>query len=311
MSRPLRSLGAGLALALALLLAPAAASAGPWTRDAGNTFLSLSYSRIAADKIYSADLSVQQLGATYEQHAIQLYGEVGLINRWLTASVEGQLLRYNRLIDQGAVYGVGDLRLGFWTGIITKPVRLTAALLAGVPVGDPSPSAGSGADAEAQLIARSLPTGDGEADVELRLSFGYSFGRVRRWPLEHYVVAEAGYWFRGQGHSRDLSGKLMFTKFADDITYKAELGTKLPWRFIDRFWFIFRMAGIESFASTVDAANTCTTGLGNGVSYTAYGFEVAARIYKGFGANFGMDGALRARCVAAAFNLKAGFTVEF
>jgi hypothetical protein len=294
-----------------LALAPAVAVAGPWTRDQGSTFLSVAYSRIAASNIYGADFSHQPLGTTYEQQALQFYGEIGLINRWLTASVESQLLRYNTLAAQGSTYGIGDIRLGFWTGIVSQPVRLTAAVLAGVPIGDPSPTAGVGAAPEAELIARSLPTGDGEADVELRLSLGYSFGKVRRWPLEHYMVVEAGYWFRGQGHSRDLRGNLTYTKFADDFTYKAELGTKLPWRFIDRFWFIFRMVGIESFADNLEASAFCATGLGNGVSYNAYGFEVAARIYKGLGVNFGIDGAFRARCVAAGANLKAGVTAEF
>ena len=299
------------AAALLLTIAPSAASAGPWTRDAGNVFLSVAYSRIAAKDIYGADFSHQQLGASYQQHAVQLYGEVGLIDRWLTASFESQLFRFNTLIGQGATYGVGDARLGLWTGIITKPVRLTFAWLVGIPIGDPSPSAGAGADGEADLIARSLPTGDGEADLELRLSLGYSFGRVRRWPLEHYLVAEAGYWFRGQGRARDLNRRLTFTQFADDFTYRAELGTKLPWTFLNRFWFILRMSGIESFASDLQAASTCATGLGNGVTYNAYGFEVAARMYKGLGVNLGLDGALRARCVAAGANLKVGLTAEF
>ncbi len=301
----------GPLLGLTLLLLPAVAAAGPWTRDQGHAFFSTSYGRIASNTIFGPNFSIQPLGATYEQNAIQLYGEVGLISRWLTLTVEQQILRYSRLIGQGATYGVGDLRMGFWTGIVTQPIRLTAAFLAGVPIGDPSPTAGVGADAEAELIARSLPTGDGEADFELRLSFGYSFGKKRRWPLEHYLVAEVGYWFRTTGHSRALNGSLTFSEFADDFTYKAELGTKFPWRFIERFWFIIRLAGIESFASSVQAANTCATGLGNGVTYTAYGLELAGRIYKGFGANIGIDEANRARCVAAGANLKVGLTLQF
>lgn len=297
--------------ALVLTLVPAAASAGPWTRDAGHAFFSLSYGRIASNNIFGADFSVQPLGARYEQHALQFYGEVGLISRWLTVTVEQQLLRYGRLLGQGDTYGVGDLRMGFWTGLVTNPVRLTAAFIAGVPIGDPSPTAGAGADPDAELIARSLPTGDGEADFELRLSFGYSFGKKRRWPLEHYLVAEAGYWFRTQGHSRDLNGAVIYSNFADDFTYKAELGTKFPWRFIERFWFIARLSGIESFADGVSAQNTCATGLGNGVTYTAYGFELAGRIYKGLGANIGLDEAIRARCVASGANFKIGLTLQF
>lgn len=293
----------------ALCGAPRLCSAGPWTRDRGNTFISLSYSRIAATRLFGPDFSIQPLGARYEQHAMQLYGEVGLIDRWLTASLEGQLLRYNLLVDQGATYGLGDMRFGFWSGIVTQPLRLTAAFLAGLPSGDPAPIGGS--DPEARLIARSLPTGDGEADFELRLSLGYSFGRARRWPLEHYVVAEAGYWIRTQGRTRDPIGRLAYADFADAFTYRAELGSKLPWAVVNRFWIIVRMTGVESFASQIQASFTCATGLGNGVTYNAYGFELAAKIWKGLGANFGIDSALRARCVAAGVNLKAGLTAEF
>lgn len=296
---------------LILSLLPQAAEAGPWTRDRGSAFISLSYGRIATSRLFGTDFSIQPLGATYVQQAVQLYGEVGLVDRWLTATFESQIFRHNQLIDQGATYGIGDMRLGFWSGLITQPVRLTAAFLMGIPTGDSAPSAGLGADPEAQLIARSLPTGDGEADFELRASFGYSFGHARRWPLEHYLVLEAGYWFRTQGRSRDLQNNLIFLEFSDAFTYRAELGTKLPWRFIDRFWFVIRMAGVESFASSIQASYTCAAGLGNGVTYNAYGFEVAARIYKGFGANIGLDSAFRARCVAAGSNLKAGLTVEF
>lgn len=306
-----RTLALALALALALGLWPLAAGAGPWTRSPGNTYLQLSYSRIAAARIFSPDFSIQPLGASYEQHALGAYAEVGLIERWLTASFEGQLFRYNLLVDQGATYGLGDLRLGFWTGLVEKPLRLSAAMLLGIPSGDPSPSAGPGADAEGTLIARTLPTGDGEADVELRLSLGYSFGRARRWPLDHYLVAEAGYWFRTRGRSRDLQGNLVFSDFSDAFTYRAELGTKLPFRFLDRFWFIFRMAGLESFASSIEASRTCATGLGNGVTFNAYGFEVAARVWKGLGLSLGLDSAFRARCVAAGVNLKTGVSVEF
>ncbi len=293
----------------ALLSLSAPAAAGPWTRDRGHAFVSLAYSRIAADKVYSADFSQQALGASYEQHALQAYAEVGLVDRYLTASFESQLLRYNLLAKQGATYGLGDIRLGFWSGLLTRPLRLTAALLLGIPSGDPAPL--STGDDEAQLIARSLPTGDGEVDVEPRLSLGHSFGGARRWPLLHYVVLEAGYWIRTAGRSRDPLGRTIYTDFADAFTYRAELGSKLPFPFVERFWIILRLMGVESFASELAASFTCATGLGNGVTYTAYGFEVAGRIVRGLGANLGVDGAFRARCVAAAPNLKVGLTYEF
>lgn len=333
--RRLTTIVRGALLCAALTpLASETAHAGPWTRDAGHLYLNLSYSRIAAKRLFLPDGSIGDI-APYQQHAAQIYGEVGLIDRWLTASLEGQFLRYNQLTGQGATFGAGDLRIGFWTGLVTRPLRLTAAIFLGVPSGDPTPGAGattdglSDADPEQRLyraylqdVARTLPTGDGETDVELRLSLGYSFGRHRRWPLEHFLIVEAGYWVRTA--SFDHRGTLLDPDFHDAFTYKVELGTKFPWKFIDRFWFIFHLPGLASFAlladpasqgalgaATARPASSCTTGLGNGVSYFAYGFDVLGRIYKGLGANIGYDSAFAARCVAAAGQLKVGLSYEF
>ena len=68
---------------------------------------------------------------------------------------------------------------------------------------------------------------------------------------------------------------------------------------------------IDTNTTVARSQELVATGLGNGVTYDAYGFEVAGRIYKGFGANLGLDSAFRARCVAAAVNLKVGIFFEF
>lgn len=303
-----------LLFGLAAALLPASASAGPWTRDQGHGYVNLSYGRIATENFYLLDGRVARI-APFEQHGVQLYGELGLINRWLTASFEGQIFRWAQLTGQGATNGLGDLRIGFWTGLVEKPVRLSAAVLFGIPSGDPFPTAGDGATPEQELIARSLPTGDGEADVEVRLSFGHAFGRVRRWPLEHFLILEAGYW--GRTSSRDHRGNLLSARFCQSLTYKAEFGTKLPWKFIDRFWFIFRMPGVVSQQlwdpTCLDSQNSSGVGIGigNGVTFFAYGFEVLGRIYKGFGANIGMDSAFYARYSLSGANLKVGLSLEF
>src|SRR5262249_41012656 len=152
-----------------------------------------------------------------------------------------------------------------------------AAVTVGVPLGDAQPSAGPRGDAGAQQIARSLPTGDGEVDVEWRISAGYSFGRGRRYPLAHYAVAELGYWLR----TRNI---------ADSLVYHLERGTQLPYRVVDRFLLILRLNGVESFA-TVGSASVDQTGLGNGVTYTSPGVEVYGRIWRGLGAAVAWEGA--------------------
>jgi hypothetical protein len=310
-------------LLLLLLLAPTSAEAGPWTRDQGHFYLNVNYSRIAARRLFALDYSLQPDPAPsdpiYTQHALGLYGEVGIVSRWLTASVEGQLYRHNR-IDEAVTEGMGDLRVGLWTGLVTAPVRLTAALLVGLPTGDPAPRAGDGADLRARRNACILPTGDGEVDVETRLSFGHSFGGKGRYPLLHYVVAEAGYWARNAPYRtcQDLlggpaAGAQRREGFFDAFTYKAELGIKLPYKFIERFWFIVRLSGVESFARTEDLQfrDAPLTGLGDGVTYTAYGFDVAGRLWRGLGASIGLDSAFRARLVPAGANLRVALSYEY
>jgi hypothetical protein len=308
-----RRIPSRFALALAACLAVCGdAAAGPWLRDRGHGYLNLSYGRIAATGYYGLDGKRAPLGQ-YEQHAGQLYGELGLIDRWLMATVEWQAFRWAQLMD-GATYGTGDLRLGFWSGLVTAPVRLSAAVLLGVPIGDPAPTAPPGSDQLARELARSLPTGDGEFDIELRLSLGYSFGGKRRWPLEHFLIVEGGYW--GRTASFDHRGNQLSSRFCQAFTGKVEVGAKLPWTFIERFWFVARMPFVVSEQVWNPGCLDPLTpglglGLGNGVSFIAYGFEVAGRIVKGLGAGIGLDSAFYARNVLAGYNLKVGLSYEF
>ena len=53
--------------------------------------------------------------APYEQNAWNLYGELGVISRWLTATVESTLVRDN-LQANAHTTGIGDGRFGSWSG---------------------------------------------------------------------------------------------------------------------------------------------------------------------------------------------------
>ncbi len=282
----------------AALLVTSLAHAHAWTRDTGSGYVNLTYSRIAAKRVFGPDGKVVPI-VPYTQQVVGLYGEVGLATQFLTATVEATLFRHNALAGQGATYGLGDLRLGVWTGLVTRPVRLAVGWTVGIPSGDSRPRARGvdPRDTEAHAIARSLPVGDGEWDVEARASLGYSFGGRPRYPLRHYLLVEAGYWVRSSG-------------FADSFVYRLELGVQLPWRGIDRFWFIVRFAGVESFASGRDAARDAS-GLGNGVTFASPGVEVAVRLHRGLGLLAGFDTAVRARSVAAAAQGKVGLSYTF
>jgi hypothetical protein len=281
---------------IAVAAAPALARAHAWTRDQGHFYLGTSWSRLATTEYYTADFTIHPI-QPYEQNLVGIYGEVGILTRWLTATIEGSLYRRAEIKGQGYTEGLGDFRLGAWTGLLTKPVHLAFGVLLGLPTGDAMPSAGPNASGDAQLVARSLPTGDGEWDLEPRLSLGHSFGGARYWPVKHYLLAEAGYWLRTRG-------------FADAFTWRVELGTQFPWKVLDRFWFVLRFTGVESFASAAEASRDAT-GLGNGVTYVAPGFDVAGRIWRGLGASIGADSAVRGRAVPAAVQLRLAVSYQY
>lgn len=288
---------AALALAAATVAAQApSAHAGPWMRDPGHFYAGLAYQGLSTVRLYGGSQAVVPI-SELQVHTATFYGEIGVIPRWLTISIDGDLFRHTESVGQGYTQGMGDLRLGFYTGLVQSRVRLAAALLLGVPSGDPEPKANS-ADLETQHLARSLPTGDGEVDIEARLSFGTSFGRARRWPLEHYLVAELGYRVRTHG-------------YADDLPYRLELGTKIPVRILDRLWIIARLFGVESLASDEEALFGTGLGLGNGVTYTVLNGELAARLYRGLGVFGGALYPLRGRWIPDAVQGKVGVSYEF
>ncbi len=291
------------AILVAMLFAvPSVANAQAWTRDPGQAYLSLSVTRLSGNALFNSDFSRQSLPFTYNQTLISTYGEVGIVKRWLTVSFNAELFRRNSLEDQGATFGLGDIRLGFWSGVIEAPFRLTLGVDFGIPTGDNSPDSDNPDDFQAQSISRSLPTGDGEFDVEPAVLLGHSFGGGS-WPLRHFVVAKFGYWIRTSATIDDVK-----QSFSDAFNYRFELGTKIPAKVFDRSWLITRFYGTESFASNEEASQG-TTGIGNGVTHTSFGVEVTGRIVGGLSAAFGIDGAFRARSIISGVPLR--FTLSY
>jgi len=292
MRKPSPSRGLILLVLLAASTPTSSAEANAWTRERGSFYAELRYATVSAAGFYGPDFSRLDLGSRYTQHSAGLYVEVGVLDRWLTVVLDSTLYRRASLADQGYAEGLGDLRLGFWSGLLRSPFHLSAGLMIGVPTGDPRPSAPSPA---AQLVANSLPTGDGELDVELAVAAGTSFGRWRFWPLEHYALARVGYWLRTSPRSVAFGSA---EDFPDAINWQAELGTRLPsWPVVDRLWLVLRVYGTESFAGPESAA---FSGLGGGVTHRSYSLGLRVRIWRGLAVAFSAAGAFSAR------NLPAG-----
>jgi hypothetical protein len=259
----------------ALLLGAAAppAWAGAWTRDQGHGYVSTSYAHIGADSVFTGDGTTAPI-ALYEQSGWNFYGELGLISRWLTATVQSTLVRDNAQAGEHTT-GMGDWRFGAWTGLVERPVRLSLGATVTVPLGSPTPR---------DVQPGRLPLGSGELALDLRAALGWSWPGGPRWPLRHYFTVEAGYW-RRQLHR-------------DAFVYGVEVGVQLPWRVVERVWLVGRLIGVESFA-TAAQATASPTGLDDGFSVVAPGFEAVARLWRGLMVGAGFETALRARAVAA------------
>lgn len=285
--------------AIALLASPGQAGANPWTRAGGSSYVNLSYATIGASRYYATGSEKLDAGGSYRQHTVALYGEVGIVDRWLTGVVDLGLFRRNQLAEL-SVEGIGDLRVGFRSGLLLAPIRLTVGLIAGIPTGNPDGRLGD---------PRWAPLGDGEPDLELTLSAGYAVGGAgTRWPIKHYVIGEAGYWVRTHSRSRSFGGG---APFGDALNWRFETGLNPSWPIVRRLWLIGRVYGSESFASDAEVAGELgLTGLGNGVSHRSYGFEAYLRLWRGLGVSAAMNGAFHARGIAAGAHYRFGLSFE-
>lgn len=291
-------------LFLPLLLLPLLAeraSARAWTRDAGDGLIRLSYSTLGTKRFYGADGERLDIPA-YRQHTVDLFAELGVVDRWLTLSLEGTVYRANTLDGYGSSQGVGDLRVGAWSGLVdAEGFRLAAGVLFGINSGDDSNSVARPlppgfppglVETLPPQIPAQLPNGDGEFDVEWRLAFGSDM----RWlpegyPLWHFVEVEAGFQYH--------------TGLAEAVSYSFKVGAKLPVGVLERVWLIAALYGVESFASEREV-EVILTGVGNGVSYTAYGVELVVDVGWGVQVFARVDSALRARALPSTIVLSGG-----
>lgn len=296
-----------LALALTSLSTPTTTHAQAWIRDPGHTYAQLSYRVIRADRLYAPSGDVIDI-RPYRQHALGFYGEVGVVDRWLMVNASGDLWRRQVLVDQGATSGLGDLRVGLWSGLLEAPFRLALGLEVGLPTGDPSPRVGDSNDAGAQAIADVLPTGDGEVDVHVRLAAGHGVSYRR---TQQYVTGDVGYWIRNTPRDapESLGGA---TAIRDQLSFRVETGWKIDRPVLERFWIVARVTGLlvvqDRDASSASVARFA--GLGDGVEYVSFGLELAAHLGAGVNLSFGMDGAFHAQNVPAAPQWKLGLSWE-
>ncbi len=276
-------------------------------RDTLSGYLSFGAALQSTDQFF--DQSGESIESSeFDITTLDLYAELGLIDRYLMLTFSGQLFRRNESIAAeveepfgGIVRGVGDFRIGLWTTLLQSdalpggPFRLLAATQFGIPAGDPSPSA----PGDLNFLAENLPTGDGEFDVEFNLSAAKVL-EFSGYPLRHFVDGRVGYWLRTEG-------------FADNVTYWFQVGTQPKFPVLDRFWLMFGINGTQSFIDLGDPAafSSSTIGIGNGVSYTYLSAELQVRLPLGFGLGGRIDDAIEGNLILDAVTFRVYGSLEF
>jgi len=275
-----------------LALDVTAARAQAWIHEPGSGYAELSYRTITGDSFYTSDGETRPLRTTYSQSTLQLYGEVGVVPRWLQVVVDGEIFRYNKLARQGATSGLGDTSLGIWTGLYQEELKVSAGVRTEFPTGDPEPSA-PGDNLQTEIIANSLPTGDGAFDVAPSLAVGYSLGGPET--VRSYLTATGRYAFRLGDRS-------------DAVEWRAEAGVQFPVQILERFWFAGRLRGLHPLS---EGSERSFSGLSSGAAHVSPGVTVSADIYEGLGLRGAVEGAVFAQNVVAAAPLQFGVFYDF
>ena len=281
-----------LALAMASLISPSV-FAQAWIHEPGSGYAEVGGRHLSGSAFYNGDGESRDIASRYSQSTLTVYGEVGVVERWLQLSAGGELYRRNALAEQGATRGLGDLQVGAFTGLLQGEVlNLSAGLRVGLPTGDADPTSGTG-DPQLDIIAASLPTGAGEFSLTPTIAVGLAFGGGA-WPLRHYLSTSLGY--------------LVWFGFSDSLTWSAELGTRINVDLVDRLTLRLRLAGLDPLSAPQIAS---FSGVGEGVTYTSFGIGLAVDIWRGLGVHAMFESAFRARNIIAATPYSVGLFWRF
>lgn len=114
----------------ALALAPSAAHAGGWTQPRGAYYLKLWVRSLFGSRGYFTDRAARPLGATYQDHALNLYGEYGLTSDW-TLVAFARPVGHASFGDSATAY-MGELAAGARRGLLRGRVNLAVEAHASV-----------------------------------------------------------------------------------------------------------------------------------------------------------------------------------
>ena len=265
-------------LAVAMLLASPGARAGGWTQPEGAHYLKVwtrtLLGQVGDGQVFFADGELRKIADDYEDHALNVYGELGLTDAWtliLAATPAGRA----SVGDRRATY-IGQLGAGIRRALATGDLKVAAeARYRWAPDVGAKVLASGLAEGRPWLYQATVPSHFLEA--ELQLGHGLPWG---------WVAANAGF---AQATSEDIGGAI---KAGGQLGYSGPAGLVGDLRL-----------GVVEPVDDIDATNASGAGRSR---YLGVGLGLSWWFSKRWAVSLGVGSALYAASNAGTLSLELG-----
>jgi len=268
------------AAVLVLALMASAAEAGPWPIGQRHFYAKLSYQHLHSTTLATPDGTKFDIPA-FTKDDVGLYVAYGVSERF-TVLLNAPVLRSSNLRDEpdelARESGIGDLQFGLQAQLGRKgPWVFALRGMLQAPTGD---------ETRAQGL---LPTGSGVWEGQGWIGAGRSLAGGRG-----YGYVEVGYEGRGGG-------------LRDGFVYALQLG----WNASSRMVLAANVRGVEPFSRTAGSRTAGSfVGVGDRVTYAAYGPTAIVKLGGGVAVQLDWDGALHTRNLAEGGVFRVGVSLS-
>jgi hypothetical protein len=247
---------------LIALIAPHTATAGPWVKEPGKSYVKVSGGFFQSDEAFDLDGNLEASPYAYSHTSVRTYAELGLFPSvalnfsvpFLASTNElNERTRYKR-------WGPGDLDVAAQIRLMEGPCAVSLAPGARLPLYEGTVGQGATANTVGEGstgLERYTPAlGDGSIDLTATAAVGCSL-----YPVPAWVTAQAGPRIRLQG-------------FGDSLDYALDGGI-FVWP--DVLALTARVGGVQRFSSDNESPTKRYVSVGGGMLLNVYsGFALEA-----------------------------------
>jgi hypothetical protein len=247
--RTTKTLFAAALVSLAVVLTAQTATAGPWVKAPGETYLKASGSYFTSDQVYDIEGNRSDPTYEYSHTGIGLYGELGILPRTALQFNTSFLMAKNQVNERIAYKNTGpsDLDVGLQFEILSSGCAVSASAAVRVPLYEEGVNADSSDDpltTGSTAQNRFTPAlGDGSVDLMPRAHFGCSL-----YPFPGWFTVMAG-------------PRIRFDGFGNGFDYAAGFGA-FVWP--DRLALTARVGGTQRFSGDNESPTKSYVTVGGG-----------------------------------------------